>query len=145
MKPTPRAYYSYNNKCEVTYQVLLTSRVFPVFEVTTSQEAFYELLKTIGAADQLSSYSIDILPREYRSWNFIMGVSFENAPGSSFSGISTRNGDQLVIKLKNAQHNFKRQFDNKSVMPYSYPEYIYTVLEYDVILNLSDTGVQVFD
>jgi hypothetical protein len=110
-------------------------------EVKTSQEAFYELMKTIGAHEMTSSYAVDILPREYRSWKYIMGVSFENAPGSPFSGVSTRNGDLLSISLKGCQH----YNTDGSVLPYSTPEYIYVVLEYDAVLNVSDLGVQMFD
>ena len=92
-----------------------------------------------------SSYAVDILPRQYRSWSYIIGVSFENAPGSSFSGISTRNGDLLTIKLKNCQHVNNATFDGNDVLPYSVPEYIYVVLEADHVLQISDVGCQVFD
>ena len=114
-------------------------------EVKTSQEAYYELLKTIGAHEQRSSYAIDILPREYRSWKYIIGVSFEHAPGSSFSCLSTRNGDLLTIKLKGCEHRNRAAFDGFDVMPYSFPENIYCVLEHDAILSSSDSGVQLFD
>ena len=110
-------------------------------EVKSSQEAYYELLKTIGAHELSSTYAIDILSREYRSWKYIMGVSFETAPGSSFSGISTRNGDLLTIKLKGCHH----VNNDGSILPYSTPEYIYCVLEADCVLSISDVGVQMFD
>jgi len=114
-------------------------------EVKTSQEAFYELMKTIGAHEMTSSYTVDILPREYRSWKYIIGVSFENAPGSLFSGVSTRNGDLLTIKLKGCQHYNRIVPGTPDVLAYSTPEYIYCVLEYDAVLNVSDLGVQMFD
>ena len=136
-----RGYYRYNPKCEVTYQIQLGSKVYPVMEVKSSQEAYYELLKTIGAHELSSTYAIDILSREYRSWKYIMGVSFETAPGSSFSGISTRNGDLLTIKLKGCHH----VNNDGSILPYSTPEYIFCVLEADCVLSISDVGVQMFD
>jgi hypothetical protein len=140
-----RGYYHYNPKCEVSYQIQLGSRVFPIMEVKTSQEAFYELLKTIGCHELSSTYAVDILPREYRSWKYIIGVSFENAPGSSFSGVSTRNGDLLTIKLKGTHHVNHERFDSRDILPYSYPEYIYVVLEADMVVSVSDVGVKVFD
>jgi len=140
-----RGYYKYNPKCEVSYQIQLGSRVFPIMEVKTSQEAYYELLKTIGAHELSSTYALDILPREYRSWKYIIGVSFENAPGSSFSGVSTRNGDLLTIKLKGCHHVNDGIFDGREILPYSYPEYIYVVLEADMVMSVSDVGIQVFD
>ena len=140
-----RGYYHYNPKCEVSYQIQLGSRVFPIMEVNTSQEAFYELLKNIGCHELSSTYDVDILPREYRSWKYIIGVSFENAPGSSFSGVSTRNGDLLTIKLKGTHHVNHERFDSRDILPYSYPEYIYVVLEADMVMSVSDVGVQVFD
>jgi hypothetical protein len=140
-----RGYYTYSPRCEVSYQVQLGSRVFPIMEVKTSQEAFYELLKTVGSHELSSTYALDILPREYRSWKYIMGVSFENAPGSSFSGVSTRNGDLLTIKLKGCHHVYNADFRRKPIMPYSEPEYIYVVLEADMVMSVSDVGIQVFD
>ena len=101
-------------------------------------------MKTIGAHEMTSSYVCDILPREYRSWKYIIGASFENAPGSPFSGVSTRNGDLLTIKLKGCQH-YNRLGGPVDVLPFSTPEYIYVVLEYDAVLNVSDLGVQMFD
>ena len=121
-----RGYYTYNPKCEISYQVQLGSRVYPVMEVKTSQEAFYELMKTIGAHEYTSTYAVDILPREYRSWKHIMGVSFENAPGSSFSSVSTRNGDLLSIKFKGCEHVNR----DGTKLPYSYPDYIYCVMQF---------------
>ena len=142
-----RGYYHYNPKCEVSYQIQLVSRVFPIMEVKTSQEAFYELLKTIGCHELSSTYAVDILPREYRSWKYIIGVSFENAPGSSFSGVSTRNGDLLTIKLKGTQHVNDVQLGGRDILPYSYPEciYIYVVLEADMVMSVRNVGVQIFD
>ena len=143
-----RGYYTYNPKCELTYQVQLGSKVYPQMEVKTSQEAFYELVKTIGAHEMSSTYAVDILPREYRSWKHIMAVSFENAPGSAYSGLSTRAGDLLNIRIKNAHHVNNAPFpavNSREILPYSTPEYIYCVLEHDAVLNISDMGVSLFD
>ena len=120
-------------------------------EVKTSQEAFYALLNHIGAHEMSSTYAVDILPREYRSWKHIMAVSFENAPGSAYSGLSTRAGDLLSIRIKNAHHVNNAVFPplpavgGREILPYSTPEYIYVVLEHDAVLNISDMGVSLFD
>ena len=74
-----------------------------------------------------------------------MAVSFENAPGSAYSGLSTRAGDLLNIRLKNAHHVNNAVFDGREILPYSTPEYIYVVLEHDAVLNISDMGVSLFD
>jgi hypothetical protein len=36
-------------------------------------------------------------------------------------------------------------FDGKEILPHSYPEYIYVVLEHDAVLNISDVGDALFD
>ena len=36
-------YYTYNPKCEVSYQIQLGSKVYPTMEVKSRQESFYEL------------------------------------------------------------------------------------------------------
>ena len=40
-----RGYDTYNPKCEVSYQIQLGSKTYPIMEVKTRQEAFYELLQ----------------------------------------------------------------------------------------------------
>jgi hypothetical protein len=139
-----RGYYKNNTKCEVSYQMILGSKTYPVHEVTTSQEAFYELLKTVGCHESYSTVALDILPREYRSWKYIIGCSFAHVPGSNFSGVSTRNGDLLTIKLKGCHHVNDEPVNGETILPYSTPEYIYVVLEHDAILNISDAGVTLF-
>ena len=74
-----------------------------------------------------------------------MGVSFENSPGSAYSGVSTRAGDLLNVRLKNCHHVNHAPFDGREILPYSTPEYISVCLEHDAVLNLSDTGVSLFD
>jgi hypothetical protein len=140
-----RGYYEYNPKCEVGYQIQLGSNVYPVMEVKTSQEAFYELMKTVKA-DPASNYAVDILPREYRSWKHIMGVNFQTITGGlPFTGLSTKTNDLLNIKLKGCVHVNDAEFDDTKIMPYSYPDYIYVVLVSDAIVSLTDYGVALYD
>ena len=75
----------------------------------------------IGTHALSITYAADILPREYSSWKFNMGVSCINAPSSYLNSVSTRNGDLFTIKLKGWQHVNNTTFDNKEIMPYSTP------------------------
>lgn len=140
-------YYKYNAKIDVESQIQIGSKLVPEMPIRSSQEQFYQLRKTIGNHEMGSSHSIDILPHEYRSWKFIMGFDLQKALGAAFSGINTRAGDLLTIKLNNVKHV---QPDGTTWAPggnmqISYADFIHTTLEYDAILNISDNGVSVFE
>lgn len=140
-------YYDYNHQCNVESQIQIGSKLIPEQPVRNSQEQFYQLRKTLGAHEQGSTYSVDILPHEYRSWKFIMGFDLQKALGAAFSGINTRAGDLLTIKLNRVKHI---KPDGSDLLfggdvSATYAQFIHTTLEYDAILQISDNGVQVFE
>ena len=50
----------------------------------------------------------------------------------------------LQLKIKGCRHN-NQLGAPVDVLPYSIPECIYVVLEYDGVLNVFDLGMQMFD
>ena len=64
----------------------------------------------------------------------IIGQNFEKVEGASFSGINAKMGDLMTIKI------FNQSFDNTIA-----PKKIYVAMVADQILNISDTGTQVYD
>ena len=78
--------------------------------------------------------SIDF--RQYRDRQFVFGFSFERVQDSSYSGINTRAGQQMLVKIKPA---------NASIVTTNMPDNIYITLLSEQILEMKDLGLKVYD
>jgi hypothetical protein len=84
----------------------------------------------------------NILDRECRTSKFILAFDCEKQTNAGFSGLNTRTGDLITIKMLNFKHvdnNNNRTWDK------TYPDFQHTTLEYDAIMTITDAGVQVLE
>ena len=107
--------------------------------IRSHNEACYQLKKTLGV--QASAvHNFDISAAEYRDYKFILGTDCEKVLDAGFTGLNTRSGDLLSVSLKYA---------NKGTVEGGiYPrlaDRIHIVLHSDQILEIRDSGCQVFD
>ena len=114
------------------FQVQIGSKLFPEYPIRSHAEAYYQLRKTLGKHDQHNSF--DITQHEYRMRKFIMGIDMEKVLEAGYTGINTRAGDLMNIR-----------FDHKSTVSATYATSMHIVLTSDQILEVRDSGVQVFD
>ena len=78
--------------------------------------------------------SIDF--RQYCDRQFVFGFSYEKVPDSSYTGINTRAGQQMLVKIKPA---------NASIPVANLPDNIYITLLSEQILKIKDLGLKVYD
>ena len=78
--------------------------------------------------------SIDF--KQYRDRQFIFAFSFEKVPDSSYTGINTRAGQQMLLKVKPI---------NSSVADGVMPDQVYITMLSEQILEIKDLGLKVFD
>ena len=64
----------------------------------------------------------------------IIGRNFEKVEGASFTGINTKMGDLLTVRLW-----------NQAPVAADRPNKVFVAMIGDQIMNISDTGIQVFD
>ena len=114
------------------FQVQIGSKLFPEYPIRSHAEAYYQLRKTLGKHDQHNSF--DITQHEYRCRKFIMGIDMEKVLEAGYTGINTRAGDLMNIR-----------FDHKSADADRWAQSMHIVLTSDQILEVRDSGVQVFD
>ncbi len=101
---------------------------YPQFSVDSHQECFYR--RRLARQTAQGSDSVSIAPYAYRTNKFITALNLEKAPGaSSHSGINTRSGSQLTLKLRNT----------------GAATTCHVILVYDQICNVSAAGVEVLD
>ena len=132
--PCVRTYKrQYNSDNELGYQIQLGSKLYPEMRTSSNSEAWYYLSKTLKHQNT-NEHGFQITPDSYFNHEFIIGQNFEKVEGASFSGINTKMGDLMTIKI------FNQSFDNTIA-----PNKIYVAMIADQIMNISDTGIQVFD
>ncbi len=126
---------SHNSDGEFEFQLQIGSKLFPEYPIRSHNEAYYQLKKTLGV--QASAvHNFDIAPVQYRDHKFILGTDCEKVLDAGFTGINTRAGDLMSVRLKYADKgtNNRRLADR-----------IHIVLHSDQILEIRDSGCQVFD
>lgn len=120
---------------EFEFQLQIGSKLFPEYPIRSHNEAFYQLKKTLGV--QASAvHNFDIDPIEYRDYKFVLGTDCEKVLDAGFTGLNTRAGDLMSVKLK---YNSKGTDNNRLA------DRIHIILHSDQILEIRDSGCQVFD
>ena len=114
------------------FQVQIGSKLFPEYPIRSHAEAYYQLRKTLGKHDQHNSF--DITQHEYRCRKFIMGIDMEKVLEAGYTGINTRAGDLMNIR-----------FDHATPDADKWAQSLHIVLTSDQILEVRDSGVQIFD
>ena len=124
---------SFDKRGEFEAMVQVGSKKFPETEIRSHQEAYYQLRKTLGSHDQHNS--IDITQHEYKTRKFVLGFDMEKVLEAGFTGINTRQGDIMSVTFN---HN---QNENGA----NWAKEMQIVLTSDQIMEISDSGVVVFD
>ena len=126
----------YDKGYEIEYQIQIGSKSFPEYPVRSLSESYAQLKKCLGILGS-NFHSVSISPLQYRTDHFIIGCDTEKALQAGFTGLNTRQGDLLSIKVK--------AMDKSTLSTSKMPDTMYIVLHSDQIMEISDQGVQVFD
>ena len=118
---------------EVELQIQIGSKLFPEYPIRSLGEAFYQLKKTLGIHTS-SFHNIDIPEIMYRNRKFIVGIDTEKVLSAGFTGLNTKAGDLMTIRVKQASTDGASQADKMQI-----------ILHADMILNIRDTGVEVME
>jgi hypothetical protein len=124
----------HNANGEFEFHTQFGGKLFPEYPIRSHAEAFYQLKKCLGVqASTLHNFDTD--GHDYRENRFVIGIDCERVLDAGFTGINTRAGDLLVIKFKY----------NPLAEAARYADRMHIVLHSDQILEIRDTGCQVFD
>ena len=125
----------HNSDGEFEYQLQIGSKLFPEYPMRSHNESYYQLAKCLGV--QASAlHNFDISAREYRFSKFVLGVDCEKVLDAGFTGINTRAGDLMSVKLKYA---------SRGTLDARIADRLHIILHSDQILEIRDSGCQVFD
>ena len=73
--------------------------------------------------------------KQYRDRQFIIAFSFEKVPDTSYSGINTPAGQQLLLRVKPA---------GATIPANEMPDTLYITMLSEQILEIKDLGLKVF-
>ena len=125
---------TYDSTKDIECQVQIGSKLFPEYPLRSVSETFSHLKKTMGV-HQSPFHSLDITGDQYRSYKHIIAIDTEKVLEAGFTGLNTRAGDLMTIKVKAL---------NSAGITVN-PDKFFTVLHGDYIMEIRDTGVQIFD
>ena len=114
---------------EHQYWVQIGSKLIPEYPINSLAESFSQLRKTVG-------HPFQVLGRWYRPTKYVIGLDLEKVSGAGFTGISTKAGDLMILNFRDCE------LDG---IPGSIPQRVFCALNYDAVLNIKDSGVELLD
>mgnify|MGYP006975817718 FL=1 len=76
----------------------LGNKLFPEYPIRSVAESYYQLRKVMGDYHS-NTGAMDINPQDYRSTKYVIGIDTEKMLGASFSGMETKSGSLLTLRL----------------------------------------------
>ena len=119
----------------LNFKSKLGSKLFPEYPCNSLSQCFYHLRKALNLP-VFHQHSISVDFKQYRDRQFIFGFSFEKVPDSSYTGINTRAGQQMLIKIKPA---------GATIPVDDMPDEMFVTLLSEQMLEIKDLGLKVFD
>ena len=78
-------------------------------------------------------HSLDITPMEYKTHKFIAAFDTEKALGASFTGLNIKQGALMTLKMKSGAAAAQM------------PDTVYLTLHMDCIMNIKDSGIEIYE
>ena len=126
----------YNWNYDLEWSINLGSNRYPIMPCRSIGETFYHLKKTLNFLNP-SQDSVSFSFAQYRRDKYIIGMSFEKALNSPYSGVNTKAGQQLVFKAKP---------NNGTTVPgANLFDDVFVTLLHDCFVEIRETGVALFD
>ena len=123
----------YDINKDLEFQIQLGSKLYPKYPCNSLTQCFYHLRKALNLP-VFHQHSISIDFKKYRDRQFIFGFSFEKVPDSSYTGINTRAGRQMLIRIKPA---------GVSIPVDDMPDEMFITMLSERIFEIKDLGLKV--
>jgi hypothetical protein len=122
----------YSRDHELAFHASIGNRNFPEFPIASVSEAYSHLKQAAGRKTMSPTF------KQYLENKFAFGLDLETVSQAGFTGLNTKNGELLTIRLK---------AENGSVMnPTNHmPTEITVYLVAEAILEASDSGSRIYD
>ena len=128
----------YSSSKELQIQLQLGSSLYPEYAVKSLNESYKILRQSLNLPDhRLHSLSIDF--RQYKKNHFIYCQNFERVQDSAWTGINTKAGQLLIVKLDALDKSVATGISTNIAQS------MFITLESENILEIRDSGCTVYD
>ena len=125
----------YDKDKDLEFQIQLGSKLYPEYPCNSITQCFYHLRKALNLP-MFHQHSMNINFKQYRGRQLIFAFSFEKVPDSLYSGINTRAGQQLLLRVKPA---------GATIPANEMPDTLYITMLSEQILEIKDLGLKAVD
>ena len=125
----------YDKNKDLEFQIQLGSKLYPEYPCNSITQCFYHLRKALNLP-MFHQHSMNINFKQYRDRRFAFAFSFEKVPDSSYTGINTCAGQQMLLRVKPA---------GAAIPATEMPDTMYITMLSEQILEVKDLGLKVFD
>lgn len=125
--------YAHEHDGEFKFQLQIGSKLYPEYPIVSHSESYSQLKKTLGIQSS-EVHSFDVNSREYRDNKFVLAIDTEKMLEAGYTGLNTRSGDLMSVKYEAMVSTAVRLAQRMHI-----------VLHSDQIMEIRDSGVQVFD
>ena len=132
-----RVYQGVNSEVEIQLQI--GSKVVPVLPSRSTAEQFYQLRKAILGENNTNT-QFNIKDTEYRTFKYINCFDLQKIGGAFASGMSTRTGDLITVKVLNLVHN-----DKDRRWPNTFADLMHVTFHHDLVMSITDAGVTILE
>jgi hypothetical protein len=123
----------YNSNLELEFQIQLGGKLYPEYPCRTVNECFSILKETLNLPEKYQ-HSVGIKFDDYIRNKFIFGMDFEKVPDVDWSGINTKAGQILIVKVKGG-----------SGITANIANSMFSTLVTQVVLEIRDVGCTLYD
>ena len=125
----------YDKNKDLEFQIQLGSKLYPEYPCNSITQCFSHLRKALNLP-MFYQHSLNINFKQYRDRQFIFAFAFEKVPDSSSTGINTRAGQQMLLRVKPA---------GATIPATEMPDTMYITMLSEQILEVKDLGLKVYD
>lgn len=130
---TNAVHYTYDANYELEFQLQVGGKSFPQMPINNVAESWAKLRSAVAA---YGKHPLSIKSREYHSTKFVQGLDLEKLSGVGYTGLSTKNGEMITVKVKAV---------NTTTLNAHMPTSLFMVLCTDNILEIRDSGISALD
>ena len=125
----------YDKDKDLEFQIQVFSKLYPEYPCNSITQCFYHLRKALNLP-MFHQRSMNINFKQYRDRQFIFAFSFEKVPDSSYTGVNTRAGQHMLLRVKPA---------GATIPATEMPDTMYITMLSEQKLGIKDLGLKVFD
>ena len=124
---------NYDPAQELEFQIQLGGKLYPEYPCRSVNECFSILKETLNLPERYQ-HSLGIKFDEYIRNKFIFGMDFEKVPDVDWTGINTKAGQILIVKVKGGSGITKNIANS-----------MFSTLVTQVVLEIRDVGCNLYD